>query len=439
MRLYSPEKLDGLSVYQIFPRQASKKGDLDSAALLLPGVAALGFDIVYLTPVHPIGKRNRKGSIGSPYAIADYREVDPRLGGEPALKRFFDTAHELGLKVLMDVVFNHTSPDARLVGEHPEWFWKDAQGEPGPRVADWADVADLDHSAPGLAEYLIEALLKWINLGADGFRCDVASLVPVEFWIEARRRVEAIKPSLWIAESVHPAFLVQMRRAGFSAWSDSELHRAFDLSYDYDGREIIEETWKGKLSLDAYLRHLALQEAILPAGAAKLRFLENHDQERAAGRFGRGARLRNWSLFAMLLPGAFMAYMGEEFAIEKKPNLFEFDPVDWDSGDEAFFAFFKRALTVAKSIKAEAPLFSVQTLTEGVVLIERRGKGSAYAAILNLDGRSGFIRLAQPIVGGVIAKAWGQAGEAAEKEDKIVIELFELRKEPLVIRLENRS
>jgi glycosidase len=390
----TPSSLRSTSIYQIFPRNYTSEGSLQAAARKLVEVAELGFDYVYLTPVHPVGEMKRKGSLGSPYAIADYRAVDPLLGGEEGLRTFIDEAHRLGLGVIMDVVYNHSSPDSVLARAHPEWFWKGAEGRPGPRIADWSDVADFDYSHEALWDYQIETLEKWARFGADGFRCDVASLVPVAFWVEARRRLAEVKPILWLAESVHKEFVVECRRRGLYAASDPELHAAFDLSYDYDGREELDGFWRGEKSLGDYLKMLEIQEALYPVDAVKLRFLENHDQGRAAARFGRGERLRNWTLFAMLLPGAFMAYMGEELAMERRIGLFEPEPMSAAEGDPAFRPFFTSSHELSRRIKREAPTFDARLLAAGVLLVERRGEKAGYLAILNLDGRSGRLRLA---------------------------------------------
>jgi glycosidase len=434
----SPEALRSASIYQIFPRNYTAQGTLNAAAERLSEVAELGFDYVYLTPVHPIGEAKRKGSLGSPYAIADYRAVDPLLGGEEGLKRFMDEAHRLDLGVLMDIVYNHTSPDSVLARERPDWFWKGPDGKPAPRIPDWSDVVDLNYSKRELWDYQIETLGKWASFGADGFRCDVASLVPVEFWVEARRALasahadagrglDASGPILWLAESVHKEFVVECRRRGLYAASDPELHAAFDLSYDYDGREELEAAWRGQSSLAAYLHHLEVQEALYPAGAVKLRFLENHDQGRAAARFGRGARLRNWTLFSMLLPGAYLAYMGEELAMERRIGLFDSEPMLAEEGDPSFRPFFARALSLSKSIKASSPLFEALLLAEGVVLIKRQGRERSYAALLNLDGRSGRIELPRDRALG------GKAlmGEGVEAEGGSLL----LGQEPLVLEI----
>jgi glycosidase len=393
MRSIEPAALRSASIYQIFPRNFTSEGTFGAAAARLAGIAGMGFDYVYLTPVHPIGKARRKGSLGSPYAIADYRAVDPALGGEAGLRAFVDEAHRQGLGVIMDVVYNHTSPDSVLLRDHPEWFW---EGKPAPRIADWSDVVDLDYSHRGLWEYQIETLETWARFGIDGFRCDVASLLPVDFWVEARRRVARIKPTLWMAESVHKEFVVECRRRGIPAASDTELCAAFDITYDYDGREELEAAWRGQSSLGSYLKMLEIQESLYPERSVKLRFLENHDQPRAAGRFGRGARLRNWTLFSMLLPGTYMAYMGEELAMERRIGLFDRETMKEDEGDSSFNGFFTEALALSRRIKTEAPVFEASMPAEGVLLVERHGEARRFTAVLNLDGRSGKLNIPSP-------------------------------------------
>jgi len=395
----TPASLRGQSIYQVFIRNYSPEGSFDAALPALDAAARMGFDIVYLAPVHPIGEEKRKGTVGSPYAISDYRAIDPALGGEAGFRRFLDAAHEKGLKVIIDVVYNHTSPDSVLVREHPEWFWKGPEGKPAPRNELWSDVVDLDHSNSELREYLIATLEKWTRFGVDGYRCDVASLVPVEFWVAARKRCAAIRPTLWLAESTHKEFVFRMRRRGFYAASDPELHEAFDITYDYDGRHELDDARAGRKPLSVYLHHLFLQQCMYPATAVKARMLENHDQPRAARHFGKGPALRNWTAFMMLAEGTFFAYMGQELAIEERPSLFESDPVDWTKGDAAFEAWFATAHVATKAVRAREPLFDARELASGVVLVERRGGTKPVAALLNLEGRSGKLELPFPLAG----------------------------------------
>ena len=400
----TPPSLRASSIYQVFVRNWSEKGDLASAMPSIGKAKELGFDILYLMPIHPVGRVARKGSLGSPYAIADYREVDPGLGGAEGFRRYLDASHAAGLRVVIDVVFNHTSPDSTLAREHPDWFVKGPEGRPGPRVADWSDVVDLDYSQAGLRDYLFETLEGWVRFGVDGFRCDVASMVPVDFWVEARRRCAAARsavssrPLVWLAESVHKEFVDELRARGLYAACDAELHEAFDLSYDYDGRRELELAWAGKGPLSAYLHHLDLQRSMYPAHAIKARFLENHDQERAASRFA-GSALRNWTLFAMLLEGCFFAYAGQEVGIAEKPSLFDKDPVPWERADARFGEWFAKAHAATRSIREREPRFDARELADGLVLIERSGGDRPVVALLNLRGLSGTVELPGALAG----------------------------------------
>ncbi len=249
----TPQALRSASIYQIFPRNCSREGTLQAAASRLAEVKQLGFDYVYLTPIHPIGKSGARVAWEArtqSRTIAASTPSSAARGGGGLHRR----GAPLDLGMIMDVVYNHTSPDSVLVREHSEWFWKGPDGRPGPRIAEWSDVVDLDYSHKELWDYQIESLAKWADFGVDGFRCDVASLVPVEFWVEARaalasRRGTGRAPLLWLAESVHKDFVIACRRRGLYAASDPELHAAFDITYDYDGRGYLEAAWVGELSL----------------------------------------------------------------------------------------------------------------------------------------------------------------------------------------------
>ncbi|MCE5256187.1 MAG: hypothetical protein LLF89_04990 [Spirochaetaceae bacterium] len=372
---------EATSIYQIFVRNFTPEGTFNAAARRLAGVRAMGFDWVYLTPVQPIGQEGRKGSLGSPYAISDYRTINLDLGTMEDFEAFINDAHGLGLKVMLDVVYNHTSPDSVLARERPEWFLHDSKGALARKCADWSDVVDLDYgSSPELWIELIDTLAQWRKAGIDGFRCDVASLVPADFWRQARQRINLRDPGtkadtypiLWLAESMHPHFLKAIRDLGYGAWSESELHTAaFDLTYDYDGWEKLEPVWKGERPASYYLEYLFVQETTCPKGARKIRCLENHDQERAASRFPERASLKAWTLLSQFIPGVTFAYMGQEYAIAHKPDLFGQDPVDWSSGDREFHDFFCTVLKGTKQAKQTAPFFAWRNLGRNCLLLER--------------------------------------------------------------------
>ncbi len=397
--------------------------------------------------------------MGSPYAIADYKAVDPELGTMDDFLDFIAEAHALGLKVLMDVVFNHCAPDSVLAREHPEFFMLEGQApaaqrgeleQPphgarlGRKCEDWSDVVDFDFSSsPALWMELVSVLQFWRDKGIDGFRCDVASMVPIEFWKHARQKINQYDPGsrrerhplLWIAESVQPSFLRSLRQRGFGAWSEPELHSVFDVSYDYDGWERLEKVWAGSLPASAYLDYLYVQETLYPAGALKLRFSENHDQKRAASRFVTPSRLRAWTLAIFFLPGINLAYMGQELALEHKPSLFDKDPLDRAAGNEDFRLWFgalvkaMRGKEKSEGLKCCAPYFSYRELARGVFILERRIRpGDArpkYIALVNLEGWNKPVSLPEPLAGKELLSgdAVNYGEQALLFEEPVIVEL----------------
>lgn len=373
-------------IYEVFPRNHTEEGTFRALMEDLPRIAGLGADYLWLMPVHPIGEEGRKGSLGSPYAISDYRSINPELGTLDDFVALVKRAHALGLRVMIDVVYNHTSRDSLLLREHPEWFFTE-EGKPSRKVADWSDVYDLDYSNRALWDYQIETLKFWARY-VDGFRCDVAPLVPLEFWKRARAEVAKMKKDfLWLAETVHPSFVRWLRSRGFLAHSDAEMYMAFDITYDYDGREVLERYLRGERSLRSYVDYLNLQDALYPAGYSKLRFLENHDTPRAAWLFGDGPRLRNWTAFTFMLKGALLIYAGQEYAIKKAPSLFDRDPVPWEESDPEFFEFSKSLVRLRKSLECKNQ--RIYMPFEGVVVVECENA----TGVFNLEGKVGSVEL----------------------------------------------
>ena len=219
MAVDTKKSLRNQVLYSIYVRNYSKEGTFAAVQADLDRVKALGTDIIWLLPIHPTGEKNRKGSLGSPYAIRDYRAVNPEFGTLDDFRHLVDAIHARGMKCIIDVVYNHTSPDSWLAENHPEWFYHKPDGSLGNRFGDWWDVADLDYSHPELWDYQIETLKTWARL-VDGFRCDVAPLVPLEFWKRARAEVATVRPGcFWLCESVERGFHVAARTQGFASLS----------------------------------------------------------------------------------------------------------------------------------------------------------------------------------------------------------------------------
>lgn len=334
MAIQTPKTYRNQVLYSVFVRNYSQEGTFEAVRQDLDRIKSLGTDIIWLMPIHPIGEKARKGTWGSPYAAKDFRKITPDFGTEEDLKRLVDAAHEKGMKVIIDVVYNHTSPDSWLAENHPEWFFHKPDGSFGNRVGDWYDIIDLDYTQKGLWDYQIETLKMWAKI-VDGFRCDAAVLVPMEFWQRAREEVETVRPGcIWLVESVEPHFIRLLRSKGMVGHSDGEALSVFDISYDYDIYWIYRKYLEGELELSAYTEALNWQEAIYPDNYVKLRFLENHDRPRAAQDIPDERMLRNWTAFLYFQKGMTMVYNGQEVSNAHRPQLFEKDPVDWQSGKD---------------------------------------------------------------------------------------------------------
>ncbi|MCU0990130.1 MAG: alpha-amylase family glycosyl hydrolase [Xanthomonadales bacterium] len=237
VKIQHPEWSRDAVIYQINTRQFTPEGTFDAAATQLPRLRELGVDILWLMPVQPIGEKNRKGSLGSPYSIRDYVGVNPEFGDLDSLKRFVAAAHEHGFRVILDWVANHTAWDNPLLEQHPEWYARDWKGDfYPPPWTDWSDVVTLDYDQPGLRHYMTEAMKWWVSeVGMDGFRADVAGFVPLDFWENLRAELDAIRPVFMLAE-----------------WEQRDLHaRAFDMTYAWGFYNTLHNIAQGKADVGA--------------------------------------------------------------------------------------------------------------------------------------------------------------------------------------------
>jgi cyclomaltodextrinase len=388
--------LDTLVVYEVAARNFGENGTIAEITEAVPSLRDLGVDVVYLQPVCPVGKKNRKGNDGSLYAIRDYTAIGPELGTEDDLVALLEAAHAAGMRVVMDVVFNHLACDAGWVTEHPEWFLADDEG-PTRRFEDWTDIYDLDWTRDDVKAALIDVLHHWVGLGADGFRCDVAGMLPLDFWREARASFGG-RDVLLIAESFAPSYVRLLRDRHAPVLTAGELCEVFDLTYDFDGYEVLSQYRRGEIGLGEYLRFLDRQLDAYPTGAVKLRFLENHDLPRIAGVVTSPASLRAWTLFSLLLPGAFMLSAGQEAGLAEPASRYDRSPFPWEDGDDEFRLFFAGALKVAREVKGGAGGFAVSEAAGGVARIDWSGT-THHVAILNLEDRAGTIDLGERIEG----------------------------------------
>lgn len=387
-------------IYQVYNRNHNESGTFRELIEDLPRIKSLGVDIVYLLPIHPIGKKDKKGELGCPYSISDYRLINSEYGTLEDFLALIKETHKLGMKLMIDVVYNHTSRDSYLLNHFPEWFYKNDKGEFANRVGDWSDITDFDYSRDGrLWEELIDILKYWATLGVDGYRCDVASFVPIEFWVRARTEIAKINPHfIWLAETVDKGFIQTIRSLGFLVHSDCEMYQAFDICYDYDVYHSFKSYLIGKTPLEQYIGQLQEQEVIYPGNYIKLRCLENHDQDRIASLVKIVEQLKLWTSFVYLQKGTTMIYAGQEASCKHTPSLFDVDKVDWSTYNENGIADLMRKLAQLKKDEIMRDGFytiEMGDITESVIL-KYESQIKKRVAIFNFGLKTGEIRVDIP-------------------------------------------
>lgn len=385
-------------IYQVFPRQYSKEGTFKMITNDLNRIKDLGTDILYLLPIHPIGVVGKKGDLGCPYSIQNYRLVNKDLGTLDDFVELINKTHEHGMKLMIDVVYNHTSKDSYLLNEHPEWFYRNKEGKFANRVGDWWDVTDLDYTDHKLWDELIDTLCYWVKLGVDGFRCDVASLVPLEFWNEAREAMEKINPNIiLLAESVHNGFVKVIRDFGFEAASDCELYQAFDIEYDYDIYPLYEKYIQTGSGLNDWLHALIEQEGRYPKNYLKSHCLENHDCQRAAKFISDEVKLRNLNALIFFLKGVAFVYQGQEACDEKLESLFDIDLVDWTNYNKYGIAdVIKKCAMIKKDPIFKDGKYDIHLSDLEIAHITYETENEKMVLIANLGSEKGLVEVNLP-------------------------------------------
>ena len=377
-------------LYCVFVRNYSQEGTFEALRADLPRIKDLGTDIIWLMPIHPLGEKARKGSLGSPYAIRDYRGINPEFGNLEDFQNLVEDVHNHGMKCIIDVVYNHTSPDSWLAENHPEWFYHKPDGSFGNHVGDWTDIIDLDYTNPDLWDYQIETLKMWAKY-VDGFRCDVAPLVPLAFWLKAREEVEKIHPGcMWLAESVEPEFIRMIRAAGLTAHSDSELYQAFDVCYDYDILAEYQGVFTGAVSLRTYAEAVTRQEAIYPGNYVKLRCLENHDRARAAHLMPDDRILRNWTAFNYFQKGITMLYAGQEVCAPHTPSLFNKDTIQWNTGKD-LTPLMRRLAEIKRDPVFADSSYEVKALPREILVATHESREGKLVGVFSTRGEASLV------------------------------------------------
>ena len=383
-------------IYSIYVRNHTEEGTFRAVIPDLDRIKALGTDIIWFLPIHPIGIKGKKGSLGCPYANRDYRTVNPEYGTMEDFRALVDEIHARGMKCIIDVVYNHTSPDSTLVSEHPEFFYRKEDGSMGNHVGEWTDVVDLDYNCKELWDYQVESLVMWAGI-VDGFRCDVASFVPVEFWCRAREAVEKVRPGcIWLAETVHGGFGQFARKSGMYSANDYDMFQAFDMEYEYDVREVFDRYLKGETNLSNYIDVINFQECAYPANYIKMRCLENHDQPRICSFVKDRLSLTNYTAFLYFLKGTTLLYAGQEYMEDHVPSLFDKDVFRRDE-DKDISTLFAKLYRFKKQVLSDEDHFKGRAEDANhIAILERDDNRSRKLGIFSLKGMSADVKVDLP-------------------------------------------
>ena len=330
-----PEWSYNQTIYEVNIRQYSAEGTFKAFEKDLPRLKELGVGIIWLMPVHPIGEKNRKGNLGSYYSVKDYIGINPEFGTMNDFKSLVNKIHDLGMYVIIDWVANHTAWDNALVEQHPEWYTKDSLGNFVPPVADWADVIDLNYDNKDLRNYMIAALKFWIDeCNIDGYRCDVAGMVPLDFWLQAKNELNKVKNIFMLAEDENP-----------------ETHAAFDMTYSWELFKTMNRISSGENDASAIYNLLNNEQTLYPPDAFRMRFTSNHDENTWNGtvfeRLGDAAEA--FAALTVLIPGMPLLYNGQEAGLNKRLQFFDKDTIRWQ--DHKFGEFYKSLFNLKKNSK----------------------------------------------------------------------------------------
>jgi glycosidase len=365
-------------IYEVYLRSFSKEGTFRALESRLSELKDLGVTVLWLMPIHPVGELNRKGTLGSPYSIRDYYGINPEFGTLEDFKSLVAAVHRSGMRIIIDLVANHTAWDSKWLMEHPDWFTKNSEGAIVAPNPDWTDVADLNYDSHEMRKEMIRMMRYWVDeIGIDGYRCDVAEMVPTDFWNIARSEIESKKPIMMLAEGTLP-----------------EQHvKAFDMTYAWNTYDILSRIIDGSTPVSIFDKVLQTERYQFPKGSLRLRFNTNHDKNAweapAVKKFSpEGAKATAVLMFT--LPGVPLIYNGEEAGNPKVLGLFEKVDIDWNAGKD-----FRKLYTDLTELRKQHPAL-------------RRG---SFASIRNSDGEKVYT-FARQIEGDTVLVAVNLAKKA---------------------------
>lgn len=363
------------NIYEVNLRQYTPEGTINAFSEHLPRLREMGVETLWFMPITPIAEKNKKGSLGSYYACSDYTSVAEEFGTLADFKSLVQQAHQMGFKVILDWVANHTGWDHWWTVEHPEWYEKDEHTGDFKKASGMDDIIELDFTNADMRKAMIEAMAFWIKeTDIDGFRSDLAFWVELDFWQEARPELEKLKPLFWLGE--------------LDSLDNPEYMQVYDAAYTWKWMHKAEQFYKGHASFGDLMQVL---HQYLQAPGLKAWFTTNHDENSWNGteyeKYGDGAKAL--AVFSATWPGIPLLYSGQELPIHKRLQFFEKDPIDWGT-ECSLHHFYQTLFSLKKNNQALATDASLDILMadEGQrVLAFCRGAGEQQViVILNFSG-----------------------------------------------------
>jgi alpha-amylase len=385
------------SIYEVNLRQYTPEGSIQAFIRELPRLQDMGIDILWFMPITPISVEKRLGSLGSYYACSDYTSINPEFGTIADFTELVKQAHALGLKVILDIVANHTGWDHRWTREHPDYYRRNQDGQFFDPHG-WADVIDLNYDNPQLRKAMIDVMRFWIDkCDVDGFRCDMAMLVPLDFWREARLALDPLKPLFWLAECEEIAY-----------------HEVFDATYTWKLLHKMESIWRTESPVSGLDEVLEYYNTMFPANGLRVYFTTNHDENSHSGsEFERmGGMARPFAVLCSTWNGLPLIYSGQELPNYKRLKFFDKDQIDW-AGRYEWHGFFRTLLQLRKrnpALRSGDPSVTLHrlhtSLDDHSFAFARRTGDDQVVVMLNLSGSEITIPVSELLLNGAFREAF---------------------------------
>ena len=403
-----PDWTKNATIYEANIRQYSPEGTFKKFEEYLPELKKMGVGVIWIMPINPIGEVNRKGKLGSYYSVADYLKVNPEFGTPEDFHHLVDAIHAQGMKVIIDWVANHTAWDHPWVKSHPEYYVHDKKGHFVPPVPDWADVIKLDYRNPQLRAEMINSLKYWITeYDLDGFRCDVAAMVPTDFWNEARKQLDQVKPVFMLAEAFEPRL----------------QEHAFDMTYAWQLKDLWGQIAKGKKNASALTAYMKGEEARYNPNSYRMLHTSNHDLNSWEGteydRLGDG--VETFLVMSNTLKGMPLLYEGQEAGNTKALDFFDRDPIVWK--DHKFRELYTKLFHLKQTNHAlwnglygGQPELIKTSDSKNIFAFSRSKDGDQIIAIFNLSSTPRHFSSTDPVfIGKFTDPLTGQAASAPQE------------------------